>query len=136
MNNERYNQIIDEAWKKYLDETRFNSNPEWLEPVPVMDMKTEEKAWGARQYHRNDFINKCKTDKEFSERWGLKIEERELSFRERNTYAVDKLNYLGLLDYGHSQNDDDKILDFLNYYNVPTREISLTYNNETIEVYE
>ena len=136
MNNERYNQIIDEAWKKYLDETRFNSNPEWLEPVPVMDMKTGEVAWGARQYHRNDFINKCKTDKEFSERWGLKIEEREMSFRERNTYAVDKLNYLGLLDYGHSQNDDDKILDFLNHNNVPTREISLTYNNETMKVYE
>jgi hypothetical protein len=25
---------------------------------------------------RGEFINKCKTDTEFSERWGLKIEER------------------------------------------------------------
>ena len=75
MDNEKYNQIIDEAWKKYLDETRFTSNPEWLEPVPVMDMETGEKNWGARQYHRDDFINKCKTDAKFSERWGLLIKE-------------------------------------------------------------
>jgi hypothetical protein len=26
---------------------------------------------------RGEFINKCKTEKEFSEKWGLKIEERE-----------------------------------------------------------
>jgi len=73
MNNERYNQIIDEVWKKYLDETMFNSNPKWLEPVLLMNMKTEEMVWGARQYNKEDFIDKIKTDQEFSERWGLKI---------------------------------------------------------------
>jgi hypothetical protein len=34
-------------------------------------------------YSQEEFINKCKTDKEFSERWGLKIEERELSEEDR-----------------------------------------------------
>ena len=84
MNNERYNQIIDEAWNSYRHQTMFDSNPKWLEPVPVMNMKTGEKSIGARQYHRNDFINKCKNDEDFSKRWGLKIEERELSWEERD----------------------------------------------------
>ena len=124
MNNERYNQIIDEAYEKHINSLFY-------------DFSKEVKGYLLHEHlSKEEFINKCKTDQEFSVRWGLKIEERELSFRERKTYAVDKLNYLGLLDYGHSQNDDDKILDFLNHYNVPTREISLTYNNETIEVYE
>ena len=78
MNNERYNQIIDEAWNNYLQQTMFDSNPKWLEPVPVMNMETGEKSMGARQYHKNDFLAKCKTDSEFSEKWKLKIEEREL----------------------------------------------------------
>jgi hypothetical protein len=137
MNNERYNQIIDESWKKYLDETRFTSNPEWLEPVPMMDMKTGEEAWGARQYHRNDFINKCKTDKEFSERWRLKIEERELSYDERFRIAYQNLDLRKKFEveskmlhfpHGHNEVMDD--------VNIPTKLITISYNNETIEVYE
>ena len=42
MNKERYNQIIDEAWNSYRQQTMFESNPKWLEPVSVMDMKTGE----------------------------------------------------------------------------------------------
>jgi hypothetical protein len=85
---------------------------------------------------KEEFIFESKIHPEFSEKWGLKIEERELSLRERAIYAIDELNYLGLLDYGHSQNDDDKILDFLNYHNVPTKLITITYNDKTIESYE
>ena len=38
-------------------------------------------------WSQEEFINKCKTDPEFSERWGLKIEERELSLEERRKLA-------------------------------------------------
>jgi len=38
-------------------------------------------------YSHEEFINKCKVDKEFSEKWGLKIEERELSLEERRKLA-------------------------------------------------
>ena len=38
---------------------------------------------------------------------------RELTLEERTIYGIDVLGYSGLLDYGHSQNDDDKILEFL-----------------------
>lgn len=113
MDNEKYNQIIDEAWKKYLDETRFTSNPEWLEPVPVMDMETGEKNWGARQYHRDDFINKCKTDTKFSERWGLLIKE---------TYDL----------VPHTEDFGDVTI------TKPKRrnKLIVVYKNKTIEVYE
>ena len=66
------------------------------------------------------FINKCKTDPEFSEKWGLKIEERELTWEESNEYYNNhqslKVPYLGL--------------------KVPTKAIIITYNDKTIESYE
>jgi len=140
MNNEKYNQIIDEVWKKYLDETRFNSNPEWLEPVPVMDMKTEEIVWGARQYHRDGFIDKCKTDKEFSERWGLKIEERELSLGERGELFRKEYPNKSVDDFAPGgmevQSLNHQLNTRYNNANIPTKLITITYNNETIEDYE
>jgi hypothetical protein len=59
---------------------------------------------------QNEFINKCKTDLEFSENWGLKIEERELN--------VDELNIVNLLKQ------------------TSTKLITITYNDKTIESYE
>ena len=69
---------------------------------------------------RGEFINKCKTNPEFSEKWGLKIEERELTWDESNEYYNNhqslKVPYLGL--------------------KVPTKLITITYNDKTIESYE
>jgi hypothetical protein len=69
---------------------------------------------------RGEFINKIKTNPEFSERWGLKIEERELTWDESNEYYNNhqslKVPYLGL--------------------KVPTKLITITYNDKTIESYE
>ena len=69
---------------------------------------------------RGEFINKCKTDTEFSEKWGLKIEERELTWDESNEYYNNhqslKVPYLGL--------------------KVPTKLITITYNDTKLESYE
>jgi hypothetical protein len=46
---------------------------------------------------------------------------RELSLEERTNYGIDILGYDGLLDFGHTQNDDDKILYCLDTWGVPTR---------------
>ena len=86
---------------------------------------------------KEEFINKCKTDPEFSEKWGLKIEERELSLEERSIIA--KSNH-----YEVSQNikmfvrvdEDHSLHKHLDDINIPTKLITLTYNNETIESYE
>ena len=82
------------------------------------------------------FINECKSNKEFAKKWGVKITERELSFDERKKYGIDILGYESLYDYGHSQNDDDIILELLTEWNVPTKIITLDYNSEIVEYYE
>ena len=142
MNNERYNQIVDEAWNSYHHQTMFDSNPKWLEPVPVMNMKTGEKSIGARQYHKNNFLAKCKTDSEFSEKWGLKIEEREWSVKER-LFFVNKSNEEYEKALANKTQYESIGLDFelaltsrMNELNIPTKLITVTYKDEKIEVYE
>jgi len=80
-------------------------------------------GWPSTQ---EEFINKCKTDSEFSERWGLKIEERELSLEERATIWNNTHNPVGNI-YTHNQYDENDI---------PTKLITITYNDKTIESYE
>jgi hypothetical protein len=91
-----------------------------------------------RQLSQEEFINKCKTDSEFSERWGLKIEERELSFEERCEIQIARLE--GMYSSGkevfiqHSVNDVKQIT--MDKNNIPTKQITITYNDKTIESYE
>ncbi len=67
--------------------------------------------------------------------YGFQVYTRELSLEERKDYAIDVLKYEGLLDYGHTQNDDNKILEFLNHFNVPTRAISLMWNQRSVDTF-
>jgi hypothetical protein len=132
MNNVKYNQIIDEAHKNYLNETLCTSDTTWLESLLGMNTKTGEIGTIFRQYDKEDFIDKCKTDQEFSERWGLKIEERELSRLERISIAIEK-------KLTHKTAHLTKDFDYQKWcdeQNIPTKLITLTYNNETIKVYE
>jgi len=80
---------------------------------------------------RGGFINKCKTDTEFSERRGLKIEERELS-------TVERMEYYGkhYMKEGEAKSFDDLLkVDYVGL-NIPTKLITITYNNKTITSYE
>ena len=79
---------------------------------------------------RGEFINKCKTDTEFSERWVLRIEERELSDDERS--EIRDMQYFKNNLYQALKGSDTKI----DWENIPTRLITITYNNKTIESYE
>ena len=87
---------------------------------------------------KEEFINKCKTDPEFSGKWGLKIEERNLSLEERLELWYQKnkseTGKRGIweIDYIEKYEGHKK----LNSYNIPTKVITITYNNETIESYE
>jgi hypothetical protein len=96
---------------------------------------------------KEEFINKCKTDSEFSEKWGLKIEERELRLEERLEIA-DKFNPLireDCLTKTHHPDETEELkliyrhawLDSLGPNVVPQRKlITITYNDKTIESYE
>lgn len=137
MNNEKYNQIIEESYGNYYKETMFDSNPKWLEPVPVMNMKTGERTMGARQYHKEGFINKCKTDPEFSEKWRLKIEERELSLDERNDLLNKETNRNHKRENCFTDEEFEReTLQDCKAFNIPTKLITITYKNETIGVYK
>jgi hypothetical protein len=90
---------------------------------------------------RGQFINKCKTDSEFSEKWGLTIEERELSLEERCSLA----NFAPFDDRFPDGDDfkwDEHTINIAEDWlkqrhpNLPTKLITVTYNNETIESYE
>jgi len=121
MNNERYNQIVNEVFKKYSDS-------HWTPPENPNGPLLSDQLWSLKpmQHSKETFINECKTDKEFSERWGLKIEERELDMFERWKIADLTPNMMEI-DYCNKLCDE---------HNVPTKLITVTYNNETIEVYE
>ena len=75
-----------------------------------------------------EFINKIKTDKEFSEKWGLKIEERELRLGER-IEILRKIEDSIWLNTGLVLGVIEPMLE---EQNIPTKLITLTYNNEKI----
>jgi hypothetical protein len=82
-----------------------------------------------------EFIDKCKTNPEFSEKWGLKIEERELSLEERiRIYALKEGQTYE--EFVTNWNTDEQWLEDLSDTTIPTKLITITYNDKTIESYE
>jgi hypothetical protein len=77
-------------------------------------------------FTKDEFIHHIKTNDGFAKLWGLKIEERELDMMERWKIA----------DLTPNMEE----FDFANYmcdkHNVPTKLITITYNDKTIESYE
>ena len=108
MSKERYNQIISDTFKNYISKTN-EFKGDWPDTM-------------------EEFINKCKTNPEFSEKWGLKIEERELSYEERIKLYEEKTNL--------STTYILSVKETLDKHNIPTKLITITYNNETIESYD
>lgn len=108
------NQMIDEAYGNYMNH--------WAEKLPRIGPCTQE-----------EFINKCKINPEFSERWGLKIEERELSLEERNYSLGQGKAYKAI--FGRSGKNDLEYKELFDRENRPNKLITITYNNETIEVF-
>ena len=119
-------QIIDKVYKRYV-----------MLPKELSDVISDNEKFNGRNYTQEEFINKIKTNPEFSEKWGLKIEKRDLSLIERSFIA-------GSNHYEVSQNikafvgfDEDHTLHkHLDEINIPTKLITITYNNKTIESYE
>jgi hypothetical protein len=127
-------ELMDEAYKNYLNRI----DDKFREEDVKMDAFRNAMNYTKIDYTVEEFINKCKTDSEFSEKWGLKIEERELSFEERCEIQIARLE--GMYSSGkevfiqHSVNDVKQIT--MDKNNIPTKSITVTYNNETIESYE
>jgi hypothetical protein len=117
------NQIVDEVYNNYLT---------YIHDV----VQGENQIYGG-WYGKEEFINKCKTDPEFSDEWGLKIEERELSMDERFRIAYKDLELRKKLEAEskmlHFPDGHKKVMD---NKNIPTRLTTITYKEQTIESYE
>jgi hypothetical protein len=117
---ERSNQIIDEVYNKYTNKY-----------VGYDDVPSKEL-----------FLFEIKNNPEFSERWGLKIEERELNQGERQSILEQKGPvYQGVLrskakEYKTSKKIFEVINQTCNEFNIPTKLITISYNDKIIESYE
>jgi len=127
--NKEQQELLDEVYKKYQSQTMFRTDDlVSLEELDGMCLGTGEIKKVYRQYAPKEFINKCKTDSEFSQKWGLKIEERELTtVRERKKYDIHFDDLFG--EYPDHHETLDK-------RGVPRKLITITYNDKIVESYE
>jgi len=114
--NKEQQELLNEVYRKYADSHEYFVDG-WLHVIPM-------------EHSKETFVNECKTDIEFSEKWGLKIEERELNTDERNKWFQINLN-------GNNPLMKSDWKDYeLDQQNIPTKLITMTYNDKTIESYE
>jgi hypothetical protein len=125
MNKEQL-ELLGEAYEGYV-ESYNKGNASGIQ----LDDGTERVA------NIDEFTRRIRQDIPFAEKFGLKFEKRELSLEERSIIA--KSNH-----YEVSQNikmfvrvDEDHTLHKnLDDINIPTKLITITYNDKTIESYE
>lgn len=90
-----------------------------------------------RQYTIDEFMINIKSSDKFSQKWGLKIEERELSLEEKTDWLNKNYPLYGLGEWAIEKLSDKGYLEEVEVeYNIPTKLITTTYNNETIKNYE
>jgi hypothetical protein len=122
--NKEQQELLDGAYENYLK----GGHIKWLNQ---MEVNTPDGKMNIPiPYTQEEFIEKCKTDTEFSERWVLRIEERELSDDERS--EIRDMQYFKNNLYQALKGSDTKI----DWENIPTKLITITYNDKTIESYE
>ena len=141
--NKEQQELLDEAYENYRKEINRRLS------IPLLELTDKDSITEgdmhestslndfSRIWTQEEFINKCKTDQEFSERWGLKIEERELSLEERAKLLS---NSIGLEIKETSLHEpgqfEMEVTKDSNALDIPTKLITITYNNKTIESYE
>jgi hypothetical protein len=108
--NKEQEELVDELYNKYT--TKYMG----YDDVPSKDL----------------FIFEIKTNPEFSKMWGLRIEERELSLEERMGLCKEKWDY----SWNRTINLEDIEWRMNNEWNIPTKLITITYNDKKIESYE
>ena len=106
-------ELLDESYKDYFIKKSSETGPFGVAGIiPTKD----------------EFINNCKNNPEFSEKWGLKIEERYLTYEERIKLFKEKTN--------RSLTYTLNVRERLDENGIPTKLITITYNDKTITSYE
>jgi hypothetical protein len=129
-----HQELLDEVYRKYADS-------HWTPPSNPKGKLLSDQLFSLvpMEHSKESFINKCKTDSEFSERWGLRIEERELSLRERvdifNLKMIKEGIRTQIATVGVDENYWKESLEQTKH-DIPAKLITITYNDKTIESYE
>jgi hypothetical protein len=130
--NKEQQELLDEAYENYITKTRIEFET-WRErnPDALVDYGEDTKELFLKSIKDNKHW--FSGEKNFSEKWRLQIEERELSLEERyDLVETDKhIQFVQWQSLG-----TDRIKEVLDKKNVPTRLITVTYNDKTIESYE
>jgi hypothetical protein len=130
--NKEQQELLDEAFNQFSKYKMENFDDTRWDVIIEMNISDNTKPYfvTGRPLIKEEFINKCKTDSEFSQKWGLKIEERELSLEER--YKIMQSNtFTATLGKPTMYNNE-----YYNSKNIPTKLITITYNDKIIESYE
>jgi hypothetical protein len=108
--NKEQQELLDDAYKSYEN---------YCQSLDINDYDDKD-----------TFIKGVKLNYRYSNRWGLKIEERELSLLERYELMKKLDNWVSV----HYK--EPKTMEYMDKHNIPTKLITITYNNEKIESYE
>ena len=125
--NKEQEQIIDEVYQNYL--TNF------IPPTcpPNLDVQPSYYEPMTKEWFIKSIKERGLRGEEFSNKWGLKIEERELSLEERMDLSREKRRHSWTWQNWSVEEMEWRMN---NEWNIPTKIITLTYNNKTIESYE
>jgi hypothetical protein len=126
INNQSLN-LIGDTYTNYLKKRTTSNKDNIRVPHTLENGMTGQIS---RPYTQEEFINKIKTDDVFAKKWGVIVEVRELSMEERNEWFQINRN-------GNNPLMKSDWKDFeLDQQKIPTKSISLTYNNKTEVIYE
>ena len=121
---EIYNKFISDAYKNYEKKA-----------LGVIGENEKDKL-----ISQEEFINKIKTDDEFAKKWGLKITERLLEHIERKKLMDEYTDSRNMFRIGYQVTNGGFNIERYNKvcdsYDIPTKLLTITYNNQTIEIYK
>ena len=123
--NKEQKELLDEAYDFYSKEYEKDNSIGLCLLVQRVDRRATY-----RKPDRKMFEDLCQYDTGFSEKWGLKIEERELNLEERK--SIYEKEYTDGMEVPNNNWLNSK----LTTRNIPTKLITITYNDKTVESYE
>jgi hypothetical protein len=129
--NKEQQELLDEAYDNYtkslIDSITFSKREKYFKSN---GLEFNSGYPNYTHYTQEEFIDKCKTNIEFSEKCGLQIKEQELSTGERNEWFQIHRN-------GNNPLMKSDWKDFeLDQQNIPAKLITITHKNKTITSYE
>ena len=125
MTDARYAMFIDKAYRNYC-----NTYPDAEKTFQYEGSNIE-----VRKLTHQEFINECQTNDDFANRWGCKIEIKELSLEERVEHYCSQNWVLEHLKDSLRKQTPEQQTSVLSVANIPTKLITITYNNKKIESY-